>query len=318
MVSAFAVVRRSFLISALGGLSLIACAPDNLGQSEQGSFGSGSGIQTVDAGTGTGSGSGSGTIGGSDGGTGTGSGSGSGGFQDPYVWEPTLQESAMVDGYAGGCIVRTYYYYSGESASGYVTITSADLMHSVMMPFNGNGEPQSFGFSFGAAGGQWNAGADTWYGDDTPNDNNYAWLAQCGDDYTPMVQTQTSTTNNDLMADCTRFRDRYNGSLENRDRAAGRANTDIAISLGAAALAATPARFLRWGAFGVKGTRIGLGAASGAGAFMADRNSNTAGGFASAANAHCEGWQDCCAQPGGPHTTCPANCRTNHGSGRGS
>jgi hypothetical protein len=261
---------------------------------------------------GAGSGLGSGTDAGSGSGSGSGDGSGSD-VQDP----PPLGDSFTFDGYAGPCPVHTTYSYGDISAGGTVTITSPDAAYAVTMPFYGDGDASTFGFSFGAASGQYTSGQESWSGDDTANDQSYAWLGQCGEDYTQATSSGSGAAF-ELMADCTNYGARYAASLQNRDRAAGRGNTDMAISLGSAALAMSPGRFLRWGLFGVRGTRIALGATAGASQFMASGNQNSAASFASAANAHCEGWRDCCNQAGGPHTGCPANCTNNHGAGRGS
>lgn len=295
------------VIPMVAGVSLLAActSSDHPDQTAQ------SGNALVVGGGGSGSGSGSGP--------GSGSGSGSGGGSGSDVPDPPpLGDSFSFDGYAGPCRVHTAYNYGGNAASGTVTITSQDFTMSVTMPFNGDGDASSFGFSFGAASGQYVNGQESWSGDDTANDQNYAWLGQCGEDYTQGTSTGSGSAAVELMADCTNYGARYSGSLQNRDRAAGRGNTDMALSIGSAALAMSPARVFRWGLFGVRGTRVALGAVSGASQFMASGNQNSAASFASAANAHCEGWRDCCNQAGGPHTGCPANCTNNHGAGRGS
>ncbi len=195
--------------------------------------------------------------------------------------------------------------------SGTTTIISPDSLNSVTMSFGG-GET-SFGFSFGAASGQYLDGQEIWSGDDTPNDASYAWLEQCGDDYTPALSQTAAGASFEPMADCTTYKDRYNTDLQNRDKYGSRANTDRGIAIGSTLLAASPARYLRWGILGIKGTRLGLVAAGGVAEHLQGQNSGAAGMFAGRANAHCDGWQDCCAQPGGPHTSCPASCRNDHG-----
>ncbi len=236
---------------------------------------------------------------------------------DPSVDDepPPLEDSYTIEGHAGACRVTTSYTYSGDTAvAGTVTITSPDSVSSVTMQFDG--DETSFGFSFGAASGRHSGGQESWDGDDTPGDANHAWLEQCGDDYTPVVAQAEAGAGFEPMADCTNYRNRYLGDLRNRDRAASRASSDRAISIGSAVLAVSPARYLRWGLFGVKGTRLGLLAAGGAADQLQGQNAGAAGMYAGRANAHCDGWKDCCAQPGGPHTWCPAACSSSHGPGR--